>query len=306
MITKYVKCICALVIFIAVYFPSRHARHYEYIHLKDVIRELVFNINNKFSQEKNCTYEALILNNTEITVSDVTQSKYFIPPLIGGEFIPQTCNPLIKSAIIVPYRNRYEQLQIFIPFMHFFLQKQNIHYKIFVVEQNNTLPFNRAEMMNYGVKIAIDSNFPCLILHDVDLIPLSTGNIYGCSHRPRHMSSSLDTFRYNLPYLTLFGGAISILTSQFKEINGMSNWFFGWGGEDDNFYKRLESHQILPYRFDPVLSRYTMLLHKKQFKNDKRFQMLSKPLNIETDGLNQLHRKYLVIPEDLFTRILVT
>ncbi|KAF7267943.1 hypothetical protein GWI33_018887 [Rhynchophorus ferrugineus] len=247
MITKCVQCICALVIFIAVYFPSRHARHYDYIHLKDVISELVFNINNKFSQEKNCEYGALILNNTEIIIADVTQTKYFIPPLIGGEFIPQT----------------------------------------FTVEQNNTLPFNRAEMMNYGAKIAIESN------------------IYGCSHRPRHMSSSLDTFRYNLPYLTLFGGAISILTSHFKKVNGMSNLFFGWGGEDDNFYNRLESHQILPYRFDPELSRYTMLIHKKQLKNDKRFQILNKPLNIENDGLNRLNRRYLVIPENLFTRIVV-
>lgn len=79
--------------------------------------------------------------------------------------------------------------------MHPFLQKQLLHYRIFIVDQNDTLPFNRAKMINFGARLAIEHNFDCLILHDVDLIPINTGNIYACSKKPRHMSSSLDTFR---------------------------------------------------------------------------------------------------------------
>lgn len=121
--------------------------------------------------------------------------------------------------------------------MHSFLQKQNLIYKFFIVNQSDNLPFNRAKMMNFGAKVAMDEGYPCLILHDVDLIPLSSGNIYGCAKKPRHMSSSLDTFRFNLPYLTLFGGAVAISSKQYKKINGMSNSFLGWGGEDDDFYR---------------------------------------------------------------------
>lgn len=79
--------------------------------------------------------------------------------------------------------------------MHPFLQKQQLHYRIFIVDQNDTLPFNRAKMLNYGAKLAIKLKYDCLVLHDVDLIPINTGNIYGCTKMPRHMSSSLDTFR---------------------------------------------------------------------------------------------------------------
>lgn len=43
-------------------------------------------------------------------------------------------------------------------------------------------------------------------------------------------------FRFNLPYLGLFGGVISISARQFKDINGMSNVYDGWGGEDDDLF----------------------------------------------------------------------
>lgn len=97
--------------------------------------------------------------------------------------------------MIIPYRHRAEQLEIFLKFIHPFLQNQQLHYRIIIVDQNDTLPFNRAKMLNYGAKLAIEHEFDCLILHDIDLIPLNTGNVYACSKFPRHMSSSLDTFR---------------------------------------------------------------------------------------------------------------
>nr|CAI5819656.1 unnamed protein product [Callosobruchus analis] len=189
------------------------------------------------SRLKNCSYENLILNHVDINIRSIYDLREFEAPLKGGEYKPKDCVPLIKTALIVPYRNRATHLKIFLNYMHHFLQNQRIHYQILIVDQNDTLPFNRAKMLNYGAKVAIEMDYSCLILHDVDLIPISTGNIYGCSKMPRHMSSSVDTFRYNLPYLTLFGGAVAILSSQYKQVNGMSNKFYGWGAEDDDFYR---------------------------------------------------------------------
>ena len=45
-------------------------------------------------------------------------------------------------------------------------------------------------------------------------------------------------FPFSLPYEQIFGGAASFSREHFKLINGFSNKFWGWGGEDDDLYKR--------------------------------------------------------------------
>ena len=71
-------------------------------------------------------------------------------------------------------------------------------------------------------------NIPCLIFHDVDLIPLNGRNIYGCSiEGPRHLSANVDQFRYLLPYEDLFGGAIALSRKLFQDVDGFSNQYFG-------------------------------------------------------------------------------
>ena len=41
-------------------------------------------------------------------------------------------------------------------------------------------------------------------------------------------------------YTTYFGGVSGMTREQYEAINGFSNSFFGWGGEDDDLYNRLE------------------------------------------------------------------
>lgn len=142
---------------------------------------------------------------------------------IGGEYMPTTCAPLFSTAVIVVYRNRADQLQAFLTYIHNFLRKQQIHYRIFIVEQFDQKPFNRAMLFNIGSLYAAKYGFPCIILHDVDLMPLRLGNLYACTPCPRHMCAGLDKFRFNLLYQGLFGGVISIETSTFQFVNGMSN-----------------------------------------------------------------------------------
>ena len=47
-----------------------------------------------------------------------------------------------------------------------------------------------------------------------------------------------NSFACRLPYSTIFGGAGSLTKEHFKLINGFSNKFWGWGGEDDDLYNR--------------------------------------------------------------------
>lgn len=112
----------------------------------------------------------------------------------GGAFDPPDCQSIDHVAIIIPFRDRYEHLSIFLRNMHPFLMNQNISYRIFVVEQTNKKPFNRAALMNIGFLEALKFfKWDCFIFHDVDLLPLDKRNLYTCPKEPRHMSVSVDS-----------------------------------------------------------------------------------------------------------------
>lgn len=60
------------------------------------------------------------------------------------------CNIVIIVHVIIAFRNREKQLEIFLQYMHFFLQTQNIQYTIVVSEQSYRNKFNRAKLFNIG------------------------------------------------------------------------------------------------------------------------------------------------------------
>ncbi|XP_022900099.2 beta-1,4-galactosyltransferase 1 isoform X1 [Onthophagus taurus] len=302
-IWKIVLCFSALWF----YSPGRHPRHYNYVQNKDVLSELVLpNHENNGHNLNLSVFDRLIINNKVVSSKEIFELKNFQNVDIGGEFRPKKCSSLSKTALIVPYRNRPQQLKIFLNYMHYFMQEQCITYRIFIVDQLDSKPFNRAKLLNIGAVEAMKLNFSCLILHDVDLLPISTGNLYTCTRKPRHMSSSLDVFRYHLTYPDLFGGVVGILTDQFKKINGMSNLFDGWGGEDDDFHARLIKFDLVPYRFSPILSRYIMLKHPKAEPSKERFNMLKDSVDRQPiDGLNSLISNYVIEQKQLYTHIQV-
>lgn len=113
-----------------------------------------------------------------------------------------------------------------------------------MVEQQDDKLFNKGLLYNTGAKQAMAEGFPCLVLHDVDVLPLDAANLYACLSQPRHMSASLDSFRYVLTYDFLVGGALAIRADQYTQVNGFSHRFEGWGGEDDDFYERMKANGL--------------------------------------------------------------
>lgn len=53
----------------------------------------------------------------------------------GGLYRPADCNARHHAAIVVPYRKRPRHLRALLDHLHPFLQRQQIHYRIYVVEQ---------------------------------------------------------------------------------------------------------------------------------------------------------------------------
>ena len=175
----------------------------------------------------------------------------------GGEYSPATCNPKDSVAIIIPFRNRDSQLRIFLNYIHPILMRQNIHYRIFVLSQEDNKTFNRAMLFNVGFAEASKiSGWDCFIFHDVDLLPEDDRNLYTCPDSPRHMSVAVDKFKYNLPYKDLFGGVSAISTEHFNLINGFSNQFWGWGGEDDDMSRRVRDNKLSITRYKPEIARW--------------------------------------------------
>jgi len=41
-----------------------------------------------------------------------------------------------------------------------------------------------------------------------------------------------------VPYEGIFGGVTAFKRQHFELVNGFSNQFYGWGGEDDDMYNR--------------------------------------------------------------------
>ena len=41
-----------------------------------------------------------------------------------------------------------------------------------------------------------------------------------------------------LPYKTYVGGVLAMTSAHFMAVNGYSNLYFGWGGEDDDMSRR--------------------------------------------------------------------
>ncbi|XP_065923193.1 beta-1,4-galactosyltransferase 4 [Magallana gigas] len=208
-----------------------------------------------------------------------------------GRYKPDDCTARQKVAILIPFRDRESHLTIFLNHIHAFLMKQQLEYAIYVVEQAKGLEFNRGFLFNVGFKEALkDSDYDCFVLHDVDLLPENDHNIYTCPvDQPKHLAVASEKWQYRLPYTSYFGGVSALTREQYEAINGFSNSFFGWGGEDDDFYNRVMWSKMSIYRTINDVGRYSSLEHKPAVANPQRHEIVSKGKErMWKDGLNTL------------------
>ncbi|RNA23369.1 beta-1-4-N-acetylgalactosaminyltransferase bre-4-like, partial [Brachionus plicatilis] len=232
---------------------------------------------------------------------------------VGGKWKPKECMSRNKVALIVPYRDRLLNLQLFLNHMHPFLKKQQIEYGIYLVEPVENITFNRGLLMNIGYAEAVSESksWECFVFHDVDLLPEDERNIYSCPETPRHMSSAVSTLKYKLPYAAIFGGVTEFTKDQFEKINGFSNLFFGWGGEDDDLRKRVVKKGYTVSRYPLEIGRYTMAKHGRDTHNKpnpRRYALLkSSSLRMDYDGVRNLNYQVKqIVKNRLFTKIIVS
>ena len=149
-----------------------------------------------------------------------------------------------KIGIVVPYRNRREHLNHFIPSVTTTLKEQNIDYEVIIIEQADDKPFNRGKLLNIGFKYAEEAGCDYVAFHDVDMLPILAD--YSYTDKPVHLIENLSlppgvsrTLNYDY-----FGGITLFPMDLFRQINGYSNDYRGWGFEDDDLLLRCKENHI--------------------------------------------------------------
>ncbi|XP_040582366.1 beta-1,4-galactosyltransferase 3 isoform X2 [Lepeophtheirus salmonis] len=215
--------------------------------------------NLSYQLEGNVKIQPLSNDSTRVLLKHISNKNPYVKQ--GGHFSPVFCNPRDvpkgTTAIIIPYRDRFEHLLIFLQHMHPILTKQKLEYKIYVI------------------------------------------------HQPRRMitGSSKWNYEYLSPYPSFFGGVSSIKPSHFKLVNGFSNKYFGWGGEDDDLSKRIQIKGLKIKVLDEkeaMIGRYKMLDHEPAVPDEHRLQRLAHAIaDMPLSGLNSLHFKLIAKKEEL-------
>lgn len=220
-------------------------------------------------------------------------------------------NSKTKTAIIVPFRDMHKEQQrskhlaTFVPYMTNYMTKHtsskpNHEFKIYIVCQtDDDHQFNRGKLLNIGFKYAVEDNCNVIIPHDVDLLPSDELAPYYTTipDNPVHIAKVWDRYTDNKKY---FGGVVALSTETYKIINGFPNNFWGWGGEDDEFYRRLTNLKITQAQ-PPKYGSYTdlenmnldtklqVLREHKEWKCMIKKELLKvAPKNWENNGLNSI------------------
>ncbi|VDN56822.1 unnamed protein product [Dracunculus medinensis] len=183
----------------------------------------------------------------------------------GGHGEPRNCRARHRIAIIVPYRNRPLHRRLFLYNMHQWLPKQMLDYMVIIISQLGKEKFNRGALMNIGfVEAQKLYDWECFIFHDIDLLPENDRIPYRCLDQPLHLSAAMSKYNYSIPYKKYFGGICAFTKEQFLRMNGFSNDYWGWGGEDDDAHNRVLLAGYSISRYPKSLARYTMLPHANQ------------------------------------------
>eukprot|EP00929_Paragymnodinium_shiwhaense_P058053 TRINITY_DN29080_c0_g2_i1.p2 TRINITY_DN29080_c0_g2~~TRINITY_DN29080_c0_g2_i1.p2 ORF type:complete len:655 (-),score=123.40 TRINITY_DN29080_c0_g2_i1:25-1989(-) len=90
--------------------------------------------------------------------------------------------------------------------------------------------------------MAID--FSCAVIQDIDYLP-EAGVDYAACDVPTQLSSEIDRYDWKVPYLDSAGGIVGANLEHWRTINGFSNEYYGWGGEDDELHHRLKFNNLL-------------------------------------------------------------
>jgi hypothetical protein len=159
-----------------------------------------------------------------------------------------------RLSIIVPYRDRADQLARFLPHITTYFQRDKIDkhqpYRIILVEQEAGQPFNAGALRNIGFLLT-EGECEQICFHDVDYLPIWAD--YRPVDRPTRLiwygaettliEGSGKLFVHHDPK-RYFGGVVMFPVTLFRRVNGYGNGYWGWGFEDTDMRMRCQAEKM--------------------------------------------------------------
>lgn len=201
-----------------------------------------------------------------------------------------------KLGVVVPYRDRPHHLSTFRQKIGEYLKKNKIPFELIVVDQVDRKDFNRGKLLNIGFEKSIELGCDYIVFHDVDMIPISVD--YSYSSQVTHLITKLNTPEGISRKLfdEYFGGVTLFPVDLFRQINGYSNKYEGWGFEDDDLLLRckenfieLDSKEYIEKGKDSIGQQFngetSFMSFTNKFKSGKDYTIFG---SFEIDGIKTI------------------
>lgn len=143
-------------------------------------------------------------------------------------------------AIIVPYRDRPDQLQYFVYHMKWFY-----NFRVIVVEQTDDKPFNRGRLLNIGFIESVTPETKQIIFHDIDMIPKENYPTLWDKDQVVQLASSTIQKKDYLGGVTLF------TTDAFIKSEGYHNEYFHRAEDNEQMFNlKMKKIKVVAYKMD--------------------------------------------------------
>jgi hypothetical protein len=136
-----------------------------------------------------------------------------------------------EAVIVIPYRDRPEQLSKFIRDIVPLFRRYMNTFKVVIVEQEPGKPFNRGKLLNIGFT-EYKHKTPFFVTQDVDTQPNEE-----CIRR-MYTNTKFEVLRIYNGHDRSLGGITKLSTRALLQMNGFPNHIWGWGIEDRSLFYR--------------------------------------------------------------------
>ncbi len=146
-----------------------------------------------------------------------------------------------RPIVLISYRDRLTHLNCLVPYLNRYFP----HLRLAICQQDDDAVWNKGLLYNAGYKeLAKEHGY--IILHDIDWVPAVGKVDYSYCEVPTMIGTQASQFGYRLYYPTFFGGVVVLSKEHYELVNGFSNQFRGYGGEDDHFRNSFIQKGIQP------------------------------------------------------------